>query len=261
MEKLNKRDTLSLAIAAVGAVGFGIIKLNTTYETPNYHENERIERSDIITPEYEAVISKSAELFLEFPKEFSDANNLIQNLNNIYKDGLLNIYNISQENLDFPILSMIETEIRISKNIITSLRPKIIISPLFFDMPTAEQVMMLTNKINQFKTRDKILKRLKPKIINKKYSPEIIEKINEYTNIFNPEIESEELFKNCSQIFALKTADSSFTLSYNSIIDKNIIKSTDKSLYSIYLDVKDLPAPENSAEWKDAILWYISFNY
>ncbi|MBI2110744.1 hypothetical protein HYT51_03105 [Candidatus Woesearchaeota archaeon] len=122
-------------------------------------------------------------------------------------------------------------------------------------MPPVEQVMTLTHELSHYRNQVILLESLLPDLKGKPVTAEAESKIVSEIRKIAPLEESKELFKNCAQLFAIRQRSPNFKFSPFVPWEQPLPNSIDrtKTLYSVYLEVRSLPEPENDPRWKAAI--------
>lgn len=240
----------------------------TALPTAQPRPTETPKPAEGLPPEFNKVLTQAEIVYKEFPDAFADAANLKDILQEIKLKGRLTIEPIpTPPNLNVNavgILATLHPQPVVSQNgLIEGFFPALVISPKFFALlPPLEQVMILTHEINHYQRQTTLLNGLLNEIKGKPDSLELRSKVENEIKKYAPSEEARELYTNCRQIFAIRTKNPGFRFSPYGPWETSLPNSMDRSktLYSIFLEVKDLDSPQDDPRWKAAIENFIVKN-
>ena len=205
---------------------------------------------------YDKIIAQAEIMTKEFPQAFAEAATLKDDLLELQKLGRLEITPIPSGNPQIRILATVRPQVSSSNRLLENIYPKLFVSPEFFTLlPPIEQVMTLTHELGHYRKQVTLLENLIPDLKGKSMTAEVESKIDGVIRQIAPQEESRELFKNCAQLFAIRQRSPNFKISPFVPWEQPLPNSIDrtKTLYSVYLEVRSLPEPENDPRWKAAI--------
>lgn len=203
-----------------------------------------------LNPQFQAAISQAEALSRKFPSEFTDAKSLKDDLLKLQKSGDLLI-----QVVDPRILATVRPSVTITNGLIADLKAQVYVSPQIFSFSPPEQVLTLTHELSHQKDQTEVLQKLLKDLKGKPATPENTSIIEKEITRLTFQMESKELFKNCRQLFALKSENPNFKTRPPTPFEQPLPKSLNRSetLYSVYLQVKGLPNPEQDPRWKAAV--------
>lgn len=205
---------------------------------------------------FNTIINQAESLARDFPEVFIDAATLRNDLTALHQSGDLFIQSLSTPNPNLILLATVRPLLVSSPaGQIEGLRPQLYVNPIISTFQPAEQVIAMTHEVSHTRDQRIALNGVLDKLKGQPASPENIGVVEREINRLAFQMESKELFKNCTQLFAVRSKNPNFRTRYPFPFDLPLPNSTDrtKTIYSVYLEVKDTPEPENDPRWKAAV--------
>ncbi|MBI4028891.1 MAG: hypothetical protein HY376_00820 [Candidatus Blackburnbacteria bacterium] len=204
-----------------------------------------------LNPLFQAAVTQAEALSRKFPSEFADAKSLKDDLLKLQKAGSL----LVQAVVDQRILATVRPQVIMTNGLIVDLKAQVYINPVIISFSPPEQVLMLTHELSHQKDQTEVLQNLLLDLKGKPSSPENISVIEREIAGLTFQMESKELFKNCRQLFALKSENPNFKTKPPMPLEQPLPKSLNRfeTLYSVYLQIKDASNPEQTPKWKAAV--------
>ena len=203
-----------------------------------------------LNPLFQAAVNEAAILSGKFPTEFSDAKTLKDDLLKLQRSGDLLI-----QPIDPTILATVRPQLNTLNGLITDLKAQVFVNPQITSFSPIEQVLLLTHELSHQKDQTQVLQSLLQNLKGKPDSPENISGIEREISKLTFQMESKELFKNCRQLFAVKSNNPGFRTRPPIPFEQPLPNSSNRTdtLYSVYLQVRNTPNPEQDPRWKAAV--------
>lgn len=174
------------------------------------------------------------------------------------KDNLLKLQKSGDlliQAVDPRILATVRPQLNSQGGLITDLKAQVYVNPQITSFSPIEQVLLLTHELSHQRDQAQVLQDLLKTFKGKPDSRENISIIEKEISKLTFQMESKELFKNCRQLFAVKSENPSFRTRPPIPFEQPLPNSPNRTdtLYSVYLQVKNTPNPEQDPRWKAAV--------
>lgn len=235
-------------------------KIPTATPLPTKVPEETPIPAEKLPAKFDKAIAQAEILAKEFPDEFAEAASLKEDLLELKRLNRLIGTPVQHSSTQQVKLASVDAAIISENGAVQDLYP-VLNTPdfLFTAMSPIEQVMILVHEMGHYKSQQKLLAEILVEIKGQPNNPQINSKINQALRRKDMEEESRELYKNCRQLFAMRTRSPSLKLSPYAPWDQPLPNSLDRTrtLYRVYLDVKNSPDPEEAPRWKAAVQNFI----